>query len=397
MGRHAYKSLGGRLLLEAKAAVIAFIFPSETFGGHEKMSLRMIESLQSQRTSIHCYVSHRNERLLEKLKEISATVHITRFWNSRFDIVLSFFNPNILFNIFHLRNLEGTHRHLILVNGNGVANHATTLAVCFYAWRWKIRATMYIPMVHTAAELKLNVIKAWFYEASIKRSIKFVSDVWTIDEEWTKRVLNVKPGAKTCVIRNLVKPVHLSVKNKSTNLLIHSRKMELCFVGRVEKVQKGLDYLLNILGNLEVTGNVLVHIVGDGPDLDWLKHETINRDFNSKVVFKFHGWISNPIEIVSNCDAVIMPSRVEGVPLAAIEALMVGTPVFAFAIPGVIGLVENKFLARPFLVDEFSEKLNAFLLNPRPLNEANGELNKLMDSRRFECELNCAIAIHQIQ
>lgn len=363
----------------------AFIFPSDTFGGHEIMSLKIIRSMRNQKTNVHCYVSPGNKRLIEKLKEAGATVHLTSLFNSKFDHVLGFLNPWILANIYQLRLVKGHCQHLILVNGTAVANHGTTLAVAFFAWFYGIRCSMYIPMLHTAQELGLSKIKTQFYEASTRRSLKVMSDIWTIDKVWSDRVSSINGKIKTYVIRNYVEPLN------AKQTLTSSRGIELCFVGRIAKKHKGLDYLIGILENIETSREILMHIVGDGADMDWLKNEATNGRFRSQIRFKFHGWVSNPLQIVSNCDALIISSRVEGVPLVAIEALMVGIPVFAFAIPGIRGLVSNEFIATPFLIKEFSEKLNAFLLKPRAALTMSRNLTELTDITRFECELNCAI------
>lgn len=366
----------------------AFIFPSDTFGGHEIMALKMIRLLRNQKIDVHCHVSHRNRRLIEKLKEADATVHLASFYNSRFDHVLGFLNPWILVNIYQLRLAKGRHQHLILVNGSAIANHGTTLAVAFYAWFYGMRCSMYIPMLHTAQELGLNIIKTQLYDASVRRSLKLMSDIWTIDNVWSDRVLIANRRSKTYVIRNFVEPLFKNEKQA----IKPSQGVELCFVGRLEKKHKGLDYLIGILENIKTSKEILMHIVGDGSDLDWLKNETLNGRFRSHIKFKFHGWVSTPLQIVSGCDALIISSRVEGVPLVAIEALMVGTPVFAFAIPGIRSIVGNEFVVTPFVIEEFSEKLSTFLLKPRATLEVSRNLMELMDASRFELELSCAIS-----
>lgn len=367
--------------------MLAFIFPSDTFGGHEIMSHKIIQSLQNQRINVHCYVSHSNKRLVERLKGDQITIHLMRFYNSKFDRLLGFLNPWIAVNIYQLRSIKDQYKHVIVVNGNAVSNHGTTLAVAFLSSVYKIRSSMYIPMIHTASELGLSTIKALFYEASIRRALNSVSDIWIIDNEWRDRVLCISNKFKTYVIKNWVE--HFPQNDKPILKLHYG--VELCFVGRIEKRQKGLDYLIKLLEEVETNKEILMHIVGDGPDLDWLKMKVKNGLFKSKIKFKFHGWVSKPIQIISGCDAMIIPSRVEGMPLVAIESLMIGTPIFAFSIPGIRNLVSDEFIAPPFLVKELSEKLNTFLLKPRSSPKPSSNLIELMDVSRFEHELNCAI------
>ena len=365
-------------------ATLAFIFPSDTFGGHEMMSLKMIRLLREQKADVHCYVSRRNKQLIEKLAQAGVPVRLAGFYNSKLDHVFGYFNPWILANIYQLRLAKGP---LVLVNGTAILNHATTLAAAFHAWLYGIRCSMYIPMLHTARELDLNPVKTHFYDASVRRALKSMSDIWTIDGVWSDRVMKVCSMCKTYVIRNFVEPAFPKAKRIPES----DQAVALCFVGRIEKKHKGLDFLMGILQNINTGKEILMHIVGDGSDLDWLKNETLNARFRSRISFRFHGWISNPLQIVSSCDALIISSRVEGVPLVVIESLMVGTPVFAFSIPGITGLVGNEFLASPFLVEEFAEKLNAFLQN-REGFRASRDLAEFSDASRFERELNCAVS-----
>lgn len=363
--------------------MMTFVFPGDSFGGHEIMAFKMIQSLQKQKTPVHCLVSHRNARLIERLTQAGVPVRLAAFYNSKLDHVLGYFNPWILANIYQLRRVKDP---LVLVNGTAILNHATTLAAAFHAWLYGMRCSLYIPMLHTARELDMNPVKTHFYDASVRRALKSMSDIWTIDRVWSDRVMKSCSTCKTYVIRNFVEPAFPNTKRVPES----DQEVALCFVGRIEKKHKGLDYLMGILRNIETGKEILIHIVGDGSDLDWLKSETLHARFKSRISFRFHGWISNPLQIVSSCDALIISSRVEGVPLVAIESLMVGTPVFAFAIPGIEGLVGKEFLASPFLVKEFAEKLNAFLKNGARFR-ASRDLTEFTDASRFERELNCTV------
>ncbi|MEO0509168.1 MAG: glycosyltransferase [Verrucomicrobiota bacterium] len=94
-------------------------------------------------------------------------------------------------------------------------------------------------------------------------------------------------------------------------------------IGRTEFKQKGQDFALELfLERAQRHSDEHLVFLGSGPDAEALK-ETASKHAN----VHFLSWTDNPAPLYAALDAMIMPSRYEGVPLAMLEALANGVPV----------------------------------------------------------------------
>ncbi|MDB9761459.1 glycosyltransferase [Alphaproteobacteria bacterium] len=117
---------------------------------------------------------------------------------------------------------------------------------------------------------------------------------------------------------------HINIR-KVSNFNRHAGKgLRLIAMGRLVK-QKGFDRLIPILKNLK---NAHLTILGEGQEYNNLINLVKNLDLESKVDFK--GYIKNPYSLIAGADYFILPSRWEGLPNAALESLVLGTPVISF-------------------------------------------------------------------
>lgn len=89
--------------------------------------------------------------------------------------------------------------------------------------------------------------------------------------------------------------------------------------------QKGFDRLIAMWQKID--SNCRLIILGDGPNRAALHRQVIAADLSDRV--EFLGYQQNPWRIYANANAFLMPSRWEGMPNAALEALACGTPVIA--------------------------------------------------------------------
>ena len=111
----------------------------------------------------------------------------------------------------------------------------------------------------------------------------------------------------------------------------------LLAVGRLTR-QKGLDLLVPAFAKLSETWpEAHLTIVGTGPDEAALRRQRDDLGLRERVTFR--GFVENPHPLMRAADLYVLPSRYEGFPNVALEALACGTPVVAAACPGVAGLV----------------------------------------------------------
>ncbi|MEE2996016.1 MAG: glycosyltransferase [Pseudomonadota bacterium] len=113
-------------------------------------------------------------------------------------------------------------------------------------------------------------------------------------------------------------------------------KKETVFVasGRLTE-QKGFDRLLEMF--VDVREPSRLWILGDGPLRSELRGQALALKIDGRV--EFLGFQDDPWRYYATADAFVMPSRWEGMPNAALEALACGTPVIATPEAGGIGEV----------------------------------------------------------
>ncbi len=126
--------------------------------------------------------------------------------------------------------------------------------------------------------------------------------------------------------------------------------------------QKGFDRLLDMLSELPRDSHLT--ILGEGPEDANLRRQAAELGVN----VHFAGYHSNPHPFYAGADAFVMPSRWEGMPNAALEALACGTPVIATLESGglaEIGAAVTFAEAGPAFVDALAAVRPAPVTAPR--------------------------------
>jgi len=95
-------------------------------------------------------------------------------------------------------------------------------------------------------------------------------------------------------------------------------------VGRLVP-QKGFDRLISDLARGPPDWHC--DVLGEGPERVAL--EALARRLGARSRVTFHGFVANPAPRIAGADACLVPSRFEGMPNVALEALALGTPVIA--------------------------------------------------------------------
>jgi glycosyltransferase involved in cell wall biosynthesis len=151
--------------------------------------------------------------------------------------------------------------------------------------------------------------------------------------------------------------------------------------------QKGFDRLIALWAGTPSEDRLL--LLGDGPDREALERQVAELGLAGRI--RFLGYVANPWAWYARADAVVLPSRFEGMPNVALEALACGTPVIATPESG--GVVELAALSgeTSVRVAAMGAELQAALAavartaGPRP---ANSLLPSAYRAERVACALS---------
>lgn len=113
------------------------------------------------------------------------------------------------------------------------------------------------------------------------------------------------------------------------------------FVGRLEK-QKGLVYLLEAAGILKDKKDFRIIIIGGGSETEYLMRYTLNSGLGDIVDFKGKVDEQTLISNYMECDAFVLPSLWEGMPLTLLEAAAAGMPVIASNVGGISAIFDHE-------------------------------------------------------
>ena len=104
--------------------------------------------------------------------------------------------------------------------------------------------------------------------------------------------------------------------------------------------EKGIDLLLDAMPRVLASfPRARLTLLGEGPLEKELKQQAQRLGIGEKV--HFAGLQINPWRYFQHADLVIVPSRLDGLPFVAVEALVVGTPVVATDCPGAIREIKD--------------------------------------------------------
>jgi len=131
-------------------------------------------------------------------------------------------------------------------------------------------------------------------------------------------------------------------------------------IGRLVVKQKGQDVLIRAIARLgETAGAAKFLIVGDGPDLSRLAELASELGISPRI--DFLPWQPRPDLVYSALDALVLPSRFEGVPLVMLEGVYYGIPVLASAIGGVEEYLPRDWLFPPGDADALGVRIREAL------------------------------------
>lgn len=111
-------------------------------------------------------------------------------------------------------------------------------------------------------------------------------------------------------------------------------------VARLETEWKGHDILVSMLAGPDwAEADLTVTLYGNGPEKDYIGQLIDFYGQGSRI--HFGGFVESMEAVYQDTHALLLPSRGEGMPLAALEAMMCGRPVIATDVGGNCELIED--------------------------------------------------------
>lgn len=185
------------------------------------------------------------------------------------------------------------------------------------AWICQIAAKkLGVPFVVTAHGI-FNTKAYWIY-APYRNADVTVCVSHAVQEAMKDRI-----GENNSVILNGLKipSVHWQKNENNT-------KTRFLFIGRLTNI-KGLQDIIYAMSMLpkELENSYSLTVCGDGPQKGEWENKVMELGLDKNITFV--GYIDNPQEYMSNHSCLIVPSHVEGMPLAMCEGALFGIPIIA--------------------------------------------------------------------
>ena len=211
-----------------------------------------------------------------------------------------------------------------------------------------LRTVSYLPLAQTRKEMgsRLALLRDLVNRLYYRLPCKFVTISQGQAELLAARGV---PPARIAVVHNFIEKSRFPKIEKSLareKLGLEQEPFLFGTPGRLVFGQKGQDILIRAVRRLgDRAGRAAFLIVGDGPDRD--PASRMIREFGLEGKIRLLPWQSDPAILYSALDAVILPSRYEGVPLVMIEAAQYRLPVIASRIPGITEFLPEGWLFLP--------------------------------------------------
>jgi len=306
---------------------VLFYDDSPVFGGHEVMTLLGVKKILTDTPEpVHFFVSAANTKLVAELEALarqwpSLTIELLPWHSSKLEALRN----RMLRKRIHelaLRFDRVQPRLVVAVQGNIEHSSLALLA----AKKAGIPSTSYIPVPHTHEEMgaKFGSIRDLFCRYLFRVPDSFI----TITDEMA--VMLKKRGAKCPIhiVYNGVDTTRFQPGNQHVAgeaLGLPQDRVILGMVGRLEFKQKQQDLLTRAIASKpSLRENCHLVFAGDGPDKDNLQILVNDLGVSATLL----PW-TDPAGLYPALNALIIPSRYEGLPLVMLEALACGIAVLA--------------------------------------------------------------------
>jgi glycosyltransferase involved in cell wall biosynthesis len=212
-----------------------------------------------------------------------------------------------------------------------------------------------------------NPIGAFLERKLISRASKIIS-VSNATKKFLIEHYNI-PESNINVVHNGIYADHYTFSEEEINKvrslfgIDNDEKLILCTPRRVDEPRKGIKYLLAALSNVFSHVSAKCIITGSGKRSGFSKY--LSNLPQGRV--QFPGLLDEKIKrrLFAACDIFVLPSLLEGCPLAILEAMAAGVPIVSTNVGGIPELVKerNGILVDPQNPIHLAEAMLFFLLD----------------------------------
>ncbi len=345
---------------------LLFYDDSPVFGGHEVMTLAGLDAvLRASSEPTVFLAAAANTKLLERLHQLAAThPHLTveslPWHSSKLEAARNLALPNRTRTLARrFKQLTPAPTLIIAVQGN-IEHSSLALRAARHAG---IKCASYLPVPHTNRQMgaKLGAARDRFCTPILK-----LPDAWiTITDEMARMLTERGATAPVHIVYNGIDterfhPGDSTEARKSLNL--PNDKTLLGIVGRIEFTQKQQHLLVEAVASSPTLRHAC-HLVfaGDGPDSPALENLLASHAIPASPL----PWCDTA-PLYQALDALVIPSRYEGLPLVMLEALATGTSVFGSDRDGMIDLLPPERRFNPDHPESLATILSQWITNGQP-------------------------------
>lgn len=343
---------------------ILFYDDSPVFGGHEVMSLLGLEAVLAEFSGpVHFIASAANAKLCEKVAALAGkhpqlVLEQVGWHSSKLEALRNRLQPRrIKVLADHFRQLAPSL--VVAIQGN-IEHSSLGLHA---ARRAGVRCVSYIPVPHSNAEMgaRLGGLRDLFCAHLFQLPDAFI----TITDEMARLLKQQGATAPIDIVYNGVDTQRFQpgdAKAACDELGLPFGKVRVGVIGRIEFRQKQQHLLVEaIAADRALAASCHLVFAGDGPDISALQ-DLIRQHRLSATVLPW----CDPARLYQALDALVIPSRYEGLPLVMLEALASGTAVLGSDRDGMKDLLPEEWRFKPDSPAALAATVSCFVEDGRP-------------------------------
>lgn len=203
----------------------------------------------------------------------------------------------------------------------------------------------------------------------VRKQILKIDGIIALSPSWKDFYSDVVGAKNVCVVPNIVPEPKIFEKEKLNGCF------NLLYLGHINKAKGIFDLVEMIKENHdEYRGKMMLHIGGGMFEEEKLKQFVLEHQLQDVVTM--HGWVigDDKAKLLSNADAFILPSYVEGQPVSIIEAMSYGLPILSTKVGGIPEMV--------------ADGGNGFLFEPGDKKNMKCLINKLIDDKELRVSMS---------